>query len=432
MKILPSEYEERRIRILSMMENDSAMILYSGQPKVCSADEDYPFEVNRNFYYLTGIEQEDSALILVNSDGEQKEFLFISPFDERKEKWYGKRLTPEEASEISGIRNVLLNDSTESKIQQILSPDIQEYGAINLFYLDLDKEIKVAEDTTTNDLSNTLSLAYPEVKILDAYPLITTLRLRKSASEIALLKEAVEITKVGIYSIWKEMAPGKREFEMANVFHHTINDLNAYQGTSFPTIMASGKNGACLHYPTPLSTLKDGDLLLMDLGARYGYYCGDISRTVPVNGKFTDFQKQVYEIVLGANKMVAALAKPGITIAELQNATIDYLANGCLAIGLISSKDEISKYYFHGVSHLIGLDTHDPYLSSSSRAYRDIKLEPGMVISDEPGLYIAEKDMGIRIEDDLLITKDGCEVLSASIVKEINEIEDRLAAREKK
>ncbi len=427
--IKADEYRSRRAKLLSLMDDGSALLVYSGVSKVKSADETYPFEVNKNFYYLTGIEQEDSALLLINAEGEQKEYLFISPYDERKEKWYGRRIKTAEASEVSGIHNVLVNTSLEAKIQMCLSPDEAEYGDLHTLYLDLDHELKIAESTTTSDMMDTLSAAYPNVSITDAYPLITTLRLRKSTSEIDLFRDAISNTRIGIYSIWNEMAPGKKEYELADTFLHKVNDLSGYQGLSFSTIMATGKNAAILHYPTPLSELKDGDLLLMDLGSRSGYYCADISRTVPVNGKFTDFQKTVYEIVLGANKMVAAMAKPGVTISELQEATIDYLARGCLEAGLIEKREDITKYYFHSVSHLIGLDTHDPYLNVDSREYKDIPLEPGMVISDEPGLYIAEKNIGVRIEDDLLITRDGCEVLSASIVKEIPDIEERLAAK---
>lgn len=413
--------------MLSLMEPDSALLLYSGVAKKKSADETYPFEANHNFYYLTGIEQEDSALLLVNSDGERKEFLFISPFDERKEKWYGKRLKPQEASQLSGVHNVLLNGALEAKLGQLFSEEESEYGELNRLYLDLEKEQKIAEETSIEDVKNTLKAAYKDIEVLNAYPLITTLRLRKSPGEIALLREAIENTKIGIYSIWKEMADGKREYEMADLFLHTTNDLSGYEGLSFPTIMASGKNATVLHYPTPMDTLHDGDLLLMDLGSRKGYYCADISRTVPVNGTFNEEQRRIYEIVLNANKMVAAMARPGITVAELQEATIEALASGCLGAGLIEKREEINEYYFHGVSHLIGLDTHDPYLDPESREYKNIPLEPGMVISDEPGLYFANKGIGVRIEDDLLITKDGCEVLSASIVKEVADIEARLA-----
>ncbi len=424
-----SEFEERRARLLALMDSNSAMVLYSGVEKVSTADETYPFEVNRNFYYLTGIDQPDSALILVNSYGEMKEFLFISPYDERKEKWYGKRLTPAEASKISGVNNIQIIDSLTAKIDEILNPQYFVYGEIKKIYIDLDNEIKIADEMTTRDLKKTLEATYSNVAVSDAYPFITTLRLRKSVREIAELRSAINTTQVGIYSIWSRMRPGMHEYELANLFLKTVNDLSGYQGLAFNTIIASGIHGTVLHYPKPMDTLKDGDLLLTDLGSRNGYYNADITRTVPINGKFSEEQRTIYEIVLGCNKMIANKARPGITIAELQEATIDYLANECLAKGFIENKEDISKYYFHGVSHFIGLDTHDPYLSSDKTEYKKIPLEPGMVISDEPGLYMADRGIGIRIEDDLLITNDGCEVLSKNIVKEIADIENALASK---
>ena len=427
--ISPNEYAERRQRAVSLMESPSIMILYSGVEKVSSADEGYPFEVNRNFYYLTGIDQPDSILLLLNSEGEMKEYLFISPFDERKEKWYGKRLKSDEASAISGISNVMTNISLQAKLEMILGDNA--YGDIKRVYLDLDREIKIADDTTTHDMKRTIENTYSDVIVNDAFPLITTLRLRKSAREIDEFREAIRVTKLGIYAIWANMKDGMKEYELADVFHHIINDENGYQGVSFNTIMASGRNAAILHYPNPQGVVKNGDLLLSDLGARQNYYCADITRCAPVNGKFNDFQRLIYSIVLGCNKMIASIAKPGLTIEELQNATIEYLSSECLRHGIIEKKEDISKYYFHGVSHLIGLDTHDPYKVPCTPEYKKLKLEPGMVISDEPGLYIAEKNIGVRIEDDLLITKNGCEVLSKDIVKEIDDIEARLASLKK-
>jgi Xaa-Pro aminopeptidase len=181
--------------------------------------------------------------------------------------------------------------------------------------------------------------------------------------------------------------------------------------------MASGIHTTVLHYPTPLDTLKKGDMLQLDLGARNGYYCADVSRAFPVDRKFSDIQKTVYEIVLGCNKVIANYAKPGVTLADLQSVTVEYLASECLAKGIISKKEDIKDIYFHSVSHHIGLDTHDPCEGKS------FPLEEGNVISDEPGLYIAELGFGVRIEDDLLITKNGAEVLTADIIKEVSDIE---------
>lgn len=430
--MIPSnEYAARRQRIISVMDEDSIMVLFSGVEKVSSADEVYPFEVNRNFYYLTGIDQPDSSLILVNTDGEIREFLFVSPFDPVKEKWYGRRLTLQEATKISGISNAQVNTTMMDKVAAILDPGLAPYGEVNHIYMDLEPEIKIADEMTTRDYRDTISCLFPRVEIIDAYPLITTLRLRKSSREVEEMRSAIRTTKLGIYSVMQAMGDGKREYEMADLFLHTINDDNGYQGLAFPTIMAAGKNGTCLHYRTLQSGMRDGDLLLMDLGARNGYYCADVTRTVPVSGKFTKEQKEIYNIVLGANKMVAKMLKPGVTIEELQQATIMYLADECLEKGYIKKKEDIMNYYFHGVSHLVGLDTHDAYFAPCSREYKKIKLMPGMIISDEPGLYMADRGIGIRIEDDLLVTEDGCEVLTADIMKEVDDIEAYLATKNK-
>jgi Xaa-Pro aminopeptidase len=414
--ITSDEFSERRQRLFDSMADGSILLVFSGVAKSSSADETYPFEVNRNFYYLTGIDQEDSSLLLVNAEGERREFLFISPFDPVKEKWYGRRLTPQEASSKSGVHNVLLNTALPAKIDAALSEKFQEFGEVSKVYLDLEKEQKIAEATTTHEYRDSLAKVYSNITIEDCYPAIIALRRIKSPNEIKELREAIRHTQLGIAATMALVRPGVKEYELADEFFKVINDDSGYQGVSFPTIMASGVHGACLHYMTPLDNVKKGDLVLMDLGSRHNYYCADITRTVPANGHYDDFQKMIYSIVLGCNKMIAALAKPGLTIKDLQNATVEYLASECLEKGLIAKKEDIVNYYFHGISHHIGLDTHDP-------SDRELPLSEGCVISDEPGLYIKEKNIGVRIEDDLLITKDGCEVLSKDIIKEIPDIE---------
>ena len=412
-----SEFASRRARLFDHLEDGSVAIIYAGVAKKCSADETYPYEVNRNFYYLTGIEQEDSVLMLVSSEGQRREFLFIPPFDPVKEKWYGKRLEAEEAKQISGIRNILYLGAFQARVDSALRGSSSDFGCAQTVYLDLEKELKIAEETSTSDYKKSLERVYPGINVKDVYPILVKMRLVKSPAEIEEFEKAVEHTRLGIQTVMSMARPGVYEYELADAFLRVINDDSGYQGLSFNTIMASGRNAAILHYPKPLSQIKKGDLLLMDLGARHSYYCADVSRTIPVSGKFDEYQKTLYEIVLGCNKAVAAFAKPGLTINQLQEFTKDYLATECLAKGIIEKKEDISIYYFHGVSHHIGLDTHDP---GGDKA---IPLEPGMIISDEPGLYIAEKNIGIRIEDDLLITEKGCRVLTESIMKEIPEIE---------
>ncbi len=414
--IKASEYAARRSKLFEKLEEGSAMLIYAGVAKSSSADETYPFEVNRNFYYLTGIEQENSALLLIKSEGEFKEFLFIDPYNPAKEKWYGKKLEVAEARAISGVHNVLLTTALTAKLDTILNDKRMEYGRISALYLDLEKELKIAEQTSTNDFKNALLTVYPEIEIKDVYPLIIRLRMVKSKAEVDEFRRAIEITALGIQAVMAKARSGLHEYELADEFLKVINDESGYQGLSFNTIMASGIHSTILHYPKPLDRIKKGDMLLMDLGARNHYYCADISRTIPVEGKFTEQQKMIYSIVLGCNKAIANYARPGVTIAELQSRTKEYLASELVSKGLLEKKQDITKYYFHSVSHHIGLDTHDP-------SERDLPLEEGNIISNEPGLYMPELGFGVRIEDDLLITKKGCEVLSEDIIKSVEDIE---------
>lgn len=413
-----SEYGLRRSKLFEKMAEHSVLLVFAGSPKKSTADEFYNFEVNRNFYYLTGIDQEESALLLVKAEGEKKEYLFVSPFDPVKEKWYGKKLTPEEAEQATGVHNILMRNTLTAKLDSILKQNDSLFGKLDALYLDLEDELKIEEDTTTRDFQNAMGLNYPGLQILDCYKMIVGLRMVKSVNEVAEHRKAIADTYEGIKAVMAQAKEGVHEYELADTFHHVINDRSGYQGVAFNTIMASGKHAACLHYPMPRGKVNQGDLLLMDLGSRNNYYNADITRTVPTSGKFNPEQKALYEIVLGANKAVANYAKPGVSINDLQNLVKEYMANELIALGYIKNKDELINYYFHGVSHHVGLDTHDPMDGD-----RNTPLVPGNIISDEPGLYFAEKGIGIRIEDDLLITEDGCEVLSKDIIKEIKDLE---------
>ena len=233
------------------------------------------------------------------------------------------------------------------------------------------------------------------------------------------MEQAIGITGKALEKVMNELKPGMKEYQAQAQFEYMVHHLGA-EGPSFTTIAGSGKNGCMLHYETNRDTCQDGSLLLLDLGVRLDGYCSDITRTYPVNGKFTDRQRSVYEIVLKANQEVAAQAKPGMTTRELNEICKKVLAAGCMELGLIEKDEDIGKYYMHGVSHHLGIDVHDVTVEGS-------KLESGSVITDEPGLYIDEWEIGIRIEDDLLITEDGCRVLSAGIIKEPEEIEAFMA-----
>ena len=416
------EFKERRTKLYSLLDDNSILILYAGIAKKSSADETYDFYGNRNFYYLTNIEQEGSILLVLKSNEIVTEFLFVSEYDENKEKWTGKRLTTEEACKLSGITNVLYLNTFEAQMNMVLNKDDHVFGIFDKIYLDLDSGIKVAERKTTREIMEEMQDKYRDIKFFDVYKTICDLRAVKSAQEVEEIKEAVVKTKIGLNKIIGALKPGLYEYQLSALFKYTISDFDN-SDLSFPTIVAGGQNGTILHYPNGSSKIKDGDLVLFDLGAKNNGYCGDISRTFPVNGKFSEQQRLIYEIVLGCNKMIIKTVKPGVTLKELQQKAVEYMARKCLEANLIQNLDDIRSVYYHSVSHHIGLDCHDPMNMT-------IPLVSGNIISDEPGLYFKNLGIGIRIEDDILVTDDGCYCLSGNIIKEINDIEKAMLFKE--
>ncbi len=261
---------------------------------------------------------------------------------------------------------------------------------------------------------------YPTITLKNAHQLVSAMRMVKDDTEVATLERAIAVTDQGLRRVLATLEPGRMEYQEQAEFEYEIR-MQGAEGVSFPTIAGSGINGCMLHYGTNHCKLEDGKLLLLDLGARVDGYCADITRTYPINGKYTPRQREIYDIVLRANREVAKSARPGVTLRELNELCKKVLAEGLMAIGKIESADQIGTYYMHGVSHHLGIDTHDCAVNESEG------LRAGMVISDEPGLYIDEEEIGIRIEDDLLITEDGCRVLSEAIPREAEEIEALMA-----
>jgi Xaa-Pro aminopeptidase len=352
---------------------------------------------------------------MVKSTKGNKTYIFVDEIDELKTRWVGKKLTVGEAKLLSGVSDVLYMHMLDVRMRDILSSE-GLYGKIQHVYLDLEKNLVYEQNlkTTTNLQEEFLKL-YPDREVISLHPLITKLRMIKSPKEIASIRQAIQATGHGLAHIRKYLKPGLFEYQIEGLFQYAIKEY-ANLTTSFDTIIASGKNAIVLHYPNPKDKIADGVLVLCDLGARYEGYAGDITRTYPSNRRFNPLQKHVYSIVLKANEMIINMAKPGLTIVDLQKATIEFFKKECLKEGLIKSPEDIGQIYYHNVSHHLGLDTHDPI-------QRDLPLEPGCVITVEPGLYIKELGIGIRIEDDILITETGSENLSIDIVKSIEEIE---------
>ena len=415
------EYAQRREKIYNSIEDNSVVILFAGAAPKRSADETYEFVVNRNFYYLTGIKQESSIFLAYKQDGIVTDYLFILEENENIEKWTGRRLKVDEAREISGINNVLDLTSYHSELDLILSKKKIGIETLNTLYLDLEPNNLLDDNKTTKVIAEELTLNYPWLTVKDIYRTIILKRMVKSPAEVSEIQEAINKTNLGLKNILKKIRPGLYEYQLSSLFYYTIQDYD-HSELSFPTICASGENATTLHYPFANSLIKDNDLVLFDLGSENNLYCGDISRTYPASGTFTDKQKEIYSIVLNCNKEIIKAIKPGVTLKELNTLATEILAKGLLNLEVIQNESEIKKYYFHSIGHHLGLDTHDP-------SDRDLPLVPGNVITDEPGLYIKELGIGIRIEDDILVTEDGSYNLSNSIIKEINDIEKALKFR---
>lgn len=411
------EFDSRREKLFAALPDHSVVLIYSGVAKIQSEDAFYPFFANRNFFYLTGIEQENSILMLIKCPGERKTYLFLDEYNELKERWTGKRLSFDKARNISSIDNVYANETFESMLDMALAKDNNMYGLIKNLFLDLSNEIKIKDNLSTQLYAEQLKSKYEYIEIQNIYPYIVDLRLKKSAYEIAQLEEAINMTSTGINELILNLRIGDTEHDLSDRFEY-FGKTHGRKSLSFETIIGAGINSTTLHHPISQQTniLKDGEVVLFDLGYRHNGYNADISRTFPINGTFNEYQRKVYEAVLNCNKAVIEYVKPGLTLNEIQDFTIEFLKKECLRLDLIKNDDDILKYYIHRVSHFLGLDTHDV-------GDRNRKLESGNVITVEPGLYFVQEGVGVRIEDDVLVTDGGSRCLSKGIKKEIADIE---------
>ncbi len=411
------DFNKRRQVVLDRMADNSIAILYSGIEHHVSADEYDLFtaHANRNFFYLTGLRRDKMALVLDKASDEPKTLLFIEEADPTMERWYGRKVTVDEAKEVTGIDKVYFISEIDSVIDSIMTRE-DVYTA----YFDTYRHQK--EDLPDYNLvkANEFKALYPAVTIKNLFPFVAEQRMQKDEDEIELTKEAIHLTNIALQNVLTNLKPGMFEYEAQADFEYSIR-RNGAELVAFPTIAGSGINGTMLHYDTNQDLMEDGSLLLMDLGARVRGYNSDITRTYPVNGKFSERQREVYDIVLKANRTVLKKAKPGMTTVELNDICKKVLAEGCIKLGLIEKEEEIGKYYMHGVSHHLGIDVHDVTVDSNK------KLRPGAIITDEPGLYIDEWEIGIRIEDDILITEDGAICLSEEIMRDADEIEKFMA-----
>ncbi len=406
-------FKKHREKLMEKIEDSSVIVLFAGNAPKKSGDENYPFTPNRNFYYFTGINEEGPILIISKIKGIISERLFIKEIDEERERWVGKSIRSNEAEEISGVKYIDYLGSFYDYLNRVFS----ETEEINL-YLDMERDSFQDLQGISESFSEEVKKRYPFVRIKNIFPKIIPLRMVKSKEEIEEMKKAIEITIKGVESLMKNAKVGMKEYQL-EAYYEFVCRSSGIKDYAFKTIAASGKNATILHYVDNNSEIKDGDLILFDLGAQHNYYNADITRTFPVNGVFSERQKEVYNAVLRVNERVIKTIKPGLEYKELNKMATEWIAEECIKLGLIKNKEEVSKYYWHSIGHSLGLDTHD-----ISNKDRNTIFKEGMVWTVEPGIYIEEESIGIRIEDDVLITSDGVQVLTKDMIKTVEDIEE--------
>jgi len=422
--ISEKEYRKRRVRLGRKLKPFSVAVLFAAEPKIRSNDTEYPYRQNSNFYYMSGFKEDNSALVIVKGAKNFHTYLFVAKKDKTQELWHGKRLGKERAKELFMVDDVFEIDEFEAKLKEYVENKAHIYHDFKLEYA----KVKVLKRYS---------------KSIQSYENLAThiekMRLIKSKSEIKLIKKALRITKKAHHKAMKLSAKLHYEYELQANLEYIFKKNGAYSD-AYTSIVACGNSANTLHYVNNDKKLMQGDLILIDAGCEYEYYASDITRTIAVSGSYTKAQKEVYAMVLHVQKEIIKMIRPGIFKSTLQKKSEELLCQGMIDLGILKGKcKELikekahKKYYPHGIGHWMGLDVHDecPYKKPNGK---EIPLKPGMVMTIEPGIYLDEADItipkkyrgiGIRIEDDILVTKNGCENLSCEIAKEIDEITRR-------
>jgi len=424
MKYLPLNPEifiKNRERFIKEMKPASIAIFTSNDEVPSNGDALYPFKQNSDLFWLSGITQEDSMVILFpdNPEAKYREVLVLVRPIEMKEKWDGKRLRVKEAQEISGIKTIVWMDSADALLQQWIH-------LANIIYLDSNENDRKGNFVRTRDYRfiDEMKLKYPLHHYERAAKILKELRGIKTSFEAEVLQKAIDITDNTFRRLLQFIKPGVMEYEIEAEIYHSFLSQRA-TGPAYASIVASGDRARTLHYITNNQECKDGELILMDFGAEYGRYCADLTRTIPVNGKFTRRQKTVYNACLHLHNYAKSLLKPGITIADYTDkvgdeATIVFQKIGILKKSEIKNENPENrayrKYLYHGISHHLGIDVHD-------LGTRTEPIKAGMVLTVEPGIYIEEEKMGIRIENNVWITRNGNKDLMKNIPITVDEIE---------
>lgn len=416
--MIPSdEYASRRKLLFSKMKDNSACILFSGQEITKSASSKYPFFVNRNFYYLTGICQDNCILLLIKSASELKEFLFIEENNEAKEKFTGKRLSFEKAEILSGIQNCLLISSFNSRINFYLSPT-NLVDALDTLYLDEyeNVDLKIFDNMYLKDYSATIFNEYPNVEIVDIHDTLAALRNIKSNLEVNEIKEAVRRNIISMQATMKEIRPNQKLYELGIKYINSSLENNEYEDFPADPVLAINKDACILKNRNYAERLGIGDLVLLEGCATSNLYNSRLCRVYPSGGTFDNVQKKIYGIVLKCENVLINSLNLGVPLSEIQAIGYQFLARECQKEGLINKPEDIKKHIYHNLIQNVGLDIPD--LGNKNQV-----IEKGNILSISPGLYFPSLNIGIRLSDMVYVNGKGNEILSNSLIKEIDEIE---------
>ena len=416
------------------MGRGGVAIFASRPPAAWNHDTEYVYRPDPNFYYLTGFEEPESICVIAPDHPKHQYILFVRPKDKQAEIWNGKRVGVKNARRHYGADKAYSIEKFGEKIGKYLE------GAERLYYTlgsnqDVDSEIL---SLFTGSVRSRIRSGQGLDTLVDPSPILSELRLIKNETELQRIQMATEITGAGHVAAMKAVRPGMYEYDLEALVESTFR-MNGANGAAFPTIVASGGNATILHYTTNDCQIKDESLVLIDAGAEYGRYSGDVTRTFPANGTFTEAQREIYQLVLDAHYAVIDAIRPGVSIDEPHQQSIELLTESMLSLGLLKGKrkkiikkEAYREFYMYRIGHMLGLDVHD--VNCVHDANGDFKtFQPGMVMTIEPGLYVADDTknvppeylgIGVRIEDDILVTETGCEVLTDGVPKEIDAVEE--------
>jgi|TARA_B110000971_G_scaffold215590_1_gene249327 Xaa-Pro aminopeptidase len=422
LSISPELFIKNRLKLSQQMTSNSIAVFNSNDVFSTGADSTLPFEQHRNIFYLSGVDQEESILIICPDAKEEalREILFVKETNDHIAIWEGAKLSKSQATASSGIKTVYWLEEFESIFSKLMNESTRFYYNNNEHYRQA-----VEMETREDRFLKMVKLSYPTHELIPNFPIMEALRGVKEPEEIALIKTACDITEKGFRRVLGFVKPGVMEYEIEAEYTHEFL-RNRSKGFAYTPIIGSGYNACVLHYIENNQQCKDGDLLLMDVAAEYANYSSDMTRTIPVNGRFTPRQKAVYQAVLNVKNQATKLLVPGTMWDAYHVEVGNMMTAELLCLGLIDKADvqnedpkwpAYKKYFMHGTSHHMGLDTHD---------YGPLKapMEANMVFTVEPGIYIPEENMGIRLEDDVVIQSKGAPLnLMQNIPIEVDEIE---------